>query len=97
MQFALNLRMLGQQIPRPCQSIGGRLVTGKDQRHHLVMQLLIAHSLACLLITSKQKHGEQVASIGSLLPVLSNDVIYHRIKNALRLPVLAIVTRGKTL
>ena len=80
MQAALDFRVLSKQIPGPGEGIRSRFMTCQQQCHDFITQLLIAHLLPCLLITSLQEHREQVTLFGILLAMLSDDIMYDHIK-----------------
>ena len=55
-----HVRVAGQQVERPGQAGGGRLVPGQQQRHQLVADLAVAHRGAVL----EARLGEQRADVG---------------------------------
>ena len=60
-----DLRILRQQIPRPCERVRGSLVSGEKNRERLIAQLNVAHSAVpspSVSVASRQ-HGEKVAAI----------------------------------
>ena len=60
-QAAFDLGVAGEQHPGPGQRHRGRLVPGEEDRHRLVVDLLVGHGSA-VLVASVEQEREQVAA-----------------------------------
>src|SRR5258708_26497090 len=58
-QLFFYLRILGQQIPGPGEVQGGGLVSGEEQRDHLIAKLLVANGIA-VIFAGRQQQSVQV-------------------------------------
>jgi hypothetical protein len=77
----LDVRMLGEQIPRPRQQVGRGLVAREQERHRFVAKLAIAHAAAVsLAVLREEQHGEQVAAILPRRAPLGDQAVDRRVE-----------------
>ena len=55
-----HLRMLREQVIRPAQRVRGGLVTGEQQRQHLVAQVRVGHRMPGLVVTRGEQPRQHV-------------------------------------
>jgi hypothetical protein len=67
-QPALDVGVLGEEIPGPGERVRRRLVAGEEERHHLVAELGVAHRRAVGLVRvgREEEHRQQVAAGGGV-------------------------------
>ena len=53
-QTTIDLRMFGQNIPRPGQGIGGRLMPRSNEGSHFVTEFLVTQPVARRLVESQE-------------------------------------------
>ncbi len=75
LQLRARRRVLRQQMPGPRQRAGHRLVSGNDQRRHLVADLRVRHTLAGVLVPRRQQHRQDITLVASLGPPCADGVI----------------------
>jgi hypothetical protein len=54
--------MMSEAPEHPRQRRRARLVTGADERHELIAQVLVAHRVA-IVVSSVDQHGEDVVAV----------------------------------
>ena len=72
-QPSLGFGVIGQQEPDPGQGVGRGLMSGHEERHGLVAELLVGHPAAALLVLSVQEHRQQIAPVLSAAAALGDD------------------------
>ena len=76
MQRPLRGGVLRQDVERPRQRDGGRLVSSQQDRHRLVPQLAIGHrSCPALFVAREQQHAEKVAAVPAAATVLGDEPV----------------------
>jgi len=70
----------------------GGLVTGEQERHHLVAHLVIGERRAVVFVAGEQEHRQDVAAIGAEPPALGDQAI-HDVVEQLHRALHAQVTR----
>ena len=74
-QLRFDLRVFGEQIPSPHQRRRYRVVTGDEECHRLVPDLLGGQPLAAAaFILREQEHGEKVAVVSACASALFDDL-----------------------
>src|SRR5690606_4045870 len=70
-----DVRVPGQERPRPGQQEGGRLVTRDEDRHDLITQLAIGHRRAGICVACGHEEPEQVLLLDAAAATLLDEAV----------------------
>src|SRR5437764_2825681 len=85
--------MLRKQVERPAHGVLSSLVPCCNKGQHLVMDLLICHSVS--LVLRLKQHGEHISHIMSICTALPDQVIHECIQRSLALHHPTITCKRK--
>jgi hypothetical protein len=77
-----DLGMTGQEVPRPRERDGRRLVAGEEEGHHLVTELARRHALARVLVACGHEHAEEIVARLVGAPARVDHVVDERVEHA---------------
>jgi hypothetical protein len=93
---AERVRMTREKVERPGERVRRGLVSGEEQRDHLVADLLVAHPLP-LLVPGAHEIGEEVGAQLEGLPAVRDHLEDEPVEECLRFGILAPAARRQPL
>ena len=90
----LDFGMRGEEVERPRERHGGRLVPREDQCHGLVPDLAVVHSLAGLFVAGREEPAQEVVAAVSAGPARFHESVDDAVQTLHGPLPPAVVDRG---